>query len=282
MNTVSYGDLDYELIQQIIYDIAPLSGWSQVGADALNSYRTIYSGPTAAINKWSVTDSAMPSGSTINGLTVGTGNQIFAVVNPTVSSGYPDIFMSDQFGTKNRIGLSDKGYTLTSPAMTTNGIVCTIGAYNWSSSYPNVYLYEINPQTLQYTKTTLMSIAQDNFGDLKIDSQNYLYVADINHLYCFSPSGSFYWPAFTFPHSAQLINDIKAPCVDVSRNKIYVTYYSVGSSTAYLGCINRTTGQLITEVSFSSVPINRISVPSIGPDGTVYVGVNTTLYAAES
>src|SRR5208282_2552388 len=99
----------------------------------------------------------------------------------------------DQYGTKSRIGLPDRGYTLTSPALTTNGTVCAIGAYAWSSSYPNVYLYEIDSRTLQVTKTTLMSQPQENFGELKIDSQNFLYVADTTHLYCFSPSGALSW-----------------------------------------------------------------------------------------
>lgn len=283
MNTTNLGDLaghyDFEWITRIVYDIAPYRGWSQVGADVSNSFRTVYTGPTSALNKWSTSDTSMPNGSVISGLVVGNGNRIYAAVNPPDASSYPDIFMIDRYGTKSRITIPDRGYTLSNPALMSDGTVCAIGSYTWSSSYPNIYLYKINPNTLQLTRTQILSIAQANLGALRIDGQNILYFADTQHLYCFSPSGSQMWPAFTFPHSAELINDTKAPAVDVSRNKIYVTYYDVNSNTAYLGCVNRSTGQLLQEVPFSNVPLNRVSVPSIGIDGTVYVGVGTKLYA---
>jgi hypothetical protein len=270
MNTGSY---NFQLVYQIVYDIAPYTGWNQVGADERNSYRTCYSGPTAASNKWSVVE---PTGFNVGALVVGAANRIYASVSSTNASTNAYVLVVNQYGTVlNRIQIPDRGYSLTSPVQDSQGKIWVYGMYTFDDLH-NCYLYKVDPGTLQASQFAQLPQGGNSYGNPKTDSQGYVYNTSIQSVICISSQTQ--W-TFSVPHSASIFGwDV---AVDETKDKVYVSYYNASTKTAYLGCLNRSNGQLLFEKTFSNMPSTGLSIttPSVGNDGTVYVCAATVLYA---
>jgi len=138
-------------------------------------------------------------------------------------------------------------------------------------------VYRINPKDNSYVD--IFDAGEELKEPLKIDSDGRIYVCTPYNLYCLSRTGYEYW---NFPTpSIDHFFFRKVPAIDVERNRVYIDYHNPYTDVAYFACINRITGTEIHTKSVSGIAsgFNSFSIPSIGPDGTVYVGCYTNLYA---
>lgn len=272
------GGYNWNLVHTIVCDIAPYTGWGQVGADEQNSFRSPFDGPSSTLSKWDVTE---PSGPALVDCVVGTGNQIYVALSDNQSSRhYSYILVIDQYGTvKDRIDIPDRSYDLGPPAQTRSGQIFVGGSYSWDSVHDN-YLYRIDPKARSVTRV-LTRPAGDGMAAhaAKVDDEDWVYARTNQKLFCLDATGTLKW-TFTMPHNAASYFD-EACSIDRARQNVYLPYYDSSTQTSYLGCVNRLTGALRFEKAFTSIPTeSRMTGPaSIGADGTVYVGTRTTLYA---
>jgi hypothetical protein len=270
IDTSPYGINYYSgLIHTVVCDIAPYQGWSQWGADEKNSFSTIYVAPTTnpPINKWYRTCS---SGYSFKGLAVGTGNRIYASSVSGTQGNHPSIWVINQYGEKEKeITINEEIDGLTYPVQNSSGEVF-VGADSGK-------VYRINPKDNSYN--LIFTADAQLYKPPKVDSDGRIYVCTLYKLYCLSRTGYKYWE-FPTPNTNYSFFR-KVPAIDVERNRLYIDYYNASTDIAYLVCINRTSGTEICQKSFTGITsgFNSVSTPSIGPDGTVYAGCNTYLYA---
>lgn len=279
INTQSNGEpWDFDVIQRIVYDVSPYQGWSQVGADGVNSYRTIYSAPsTQPVTKWQVTTNALTY--FFSGVVVGTSDSIYAVLNSTAPSVSSQIWVIDQFGTVlQTINLpsAENDQYLSAPVQAPDGNVF-VGTQLG-------HLYELNPNT--YALTEVFSDPNQRIigTPLKADANNYLYVtasrlnqSDGDRLYCFNRGNSTVW---TFAPSTSETLDVGQPAVDDSNNRVFISSLDQGAQTSYVYQLSQTAGTIEAQASFPNSGTFSAEGPiSLGADGTPYVVINSTLYA---
>lgn len=262
---------NYDLVTQIVFNICPYQGWNQWGADEKNTFRTVYVAPTTnpPADKWQRT---CPSTHYFKGLVVGTGNNIYASCSPRFQneSYIGSVWVVNQYGIKeNEIVLTGENEGITYPVQDKNGRVFV------ATGLGNVW--KINTRTDTATKIFTEPSGAQLFHPPKIDD-NYIYVCTFDNLYCLNSYGTVLW-TFPAPSGTQFFRRI--PAIDTERNRVYIGYYNSSTDTSYLGCINRSTGSLICPKTFADIPLASRSTgtPSIGPDGTIYVGCRTKLYA---
>lgn len=267
-----YGHGTYNYIASIVYDIAPYRGWRQWGADARNSFSSPYAAPLDNILKWDQTSSADYF---FSGLVVGTGNKVYAACSPYDCTGsyHPSVWVIDQYGTKlKEIVLENESESIAYPIQTCNGDLFV--------STDAGRVYRINPWTDTATWIYTNPDAEQFSAPPKVDEDDYLYFATFYDVYSLAPSGAVRW---TFPAGGSKIIYRKTPAIDHARDKVYITYYNSTNDKAYLGCIDRNSGALLCEREWSDIPLEGHGAkrPSIGPDGTVYMGCSHTLYALD-
>jgi formylglycine-generating enzyme required for sulfatase activity len=270
-NIPDFYPTSYDLVDDIVYDICPYQGWNQWGADEKNSFSTTYVAPTTdpPINKWYRTCS---SGYSFEGLVVGTGNRIYASSVPDTQGNHPSIWVINQYGEKEKeITINEEIDGLTYPVQNSKGEVF-VGADSGK-------VYRINPKDNSYD--LIFTADAQLYKPPKVDSDGRIYVCTLYKLYCLSRTGYKYWE-FPTPNTNYSFFR-KVPAIDVARNRVYIDYYNPSTDIAYLVCINRLTGLEIESCRKSVASITSgfysFSTPSIGPDGTVYSGCKTSLYA---
>lgn len=255
----------FDLVLDVIYDIAPYVSWSQFGADAQNSARTPYVLPSSgfvAENGRNVLDDR------VHGLVITTGGDLF------VTKGTNAFMVIDEEGTTlvNRTVTNETGgQSLTSPVSNSVGVIY------FASSSGKVYRikrpYSTDPELI----FTEPSGAQ--FLQLKIDEGGFLYAKTATRLYRLNSSGQEVWASpFIAPggHGSALLSS--TPAIDLARGYVYVGYFNGSSNTAILGAINVATGQQAFLKEFPGVSVNDIGTPSVASDGTVYVGMGVELW----
>jgi hypothetical protein len=274
IDTTQYGKpYNFNVIRKVVYDICPYQGWSQWGADEKNSFSTIYSAPTAEnntiVSKWYVQSD---SSYYFNGLVVGTGNRIYASCIPDTQGYNPSVWVINQYGQKEKqITISEEIQGLTYPLQNSRGEVF-VGADSGK-------VYRINPKDNSYVE--IFNTGQQLFKPVKIDSGGRIYVCNLYKMFCISRTGYKYWEFSAPDIDGWFFRPI--PAIDEVRNRVYVSYYNRNTDIAYILTVNRLTGKEITSCQKSITGVTRdfnsFSSPSIGPDGTVYSGCQTYLYA---
>lgn len=279
---------DFDTISSLIYDICPYEGWNQWGADEENTQSCIYGVPEDVdeINwdKWHRTTER--SRYRFDGMVVGTGNKVYATVSPMdLGDGNPSyVYIINSYGekVKDDIELSDAEYGLNYPAQLPEGYVFVTGGEGG--------LYRINPKTESVQKPYTLPAGYKFEDPLKFDEDGNLYAVAFQslsphtyRLYAFDDQGyarGYSWP-FEAPSSCAIIH---SPAIDSARNHVYVPYYNSSTETGYLTKLSRSTGGVEYTRSFSSLPAAYSTgpgTPSVGSDGTIYVGAYTTLYALD-
>jgi hypothetical protein len=257
---------NYNMVTQIVYDICPYQGWFQYGADQYNTFRTFYNAPTITPlrDKWQVSCSGDYY---FNGLVVGTGNNIYASCSSceTPSSRQPSIYVIDQYGTKKKeLKLVNENRELTYPVQNKNGDIF-VGTGSGK-------IYKIDTKTDSNTLIFTEPAGNQLQSKLKIDEGGRIYAYTLQKLYCLNGSTQL-WSLLLSAN--QYFFGAPGPSIDTVRERVYITYYDFGTSQSYLACINRQTGLLV------EVRPDCGGSPSIGTDGTVYIGGLSTFYALD-
>ncbi len=266
---------DYKYVQQIVYNIAPYKGWNQWGADERNSFSTLYNAPDENVikEKWKVT---CPSSHSFSGLVVGSANNIYAACSPDGTSQHPKVYMYNQFGSKT-------GDPIDIPENVKIEFICQETDPESSDRYvfistENGFVYRIDTRSRTCNKIWTEPNS-DDIDCLKIDSDGYLYACTLHNLYQLDCNGNEKWH-YSAPGDTMFLGGGKNPAIDEKRNKVYVVYYDSNSKTPYLVQLSRASGpSFMNTRSFGSVTIPTIRTPIVGPDGTIYIGIYTTLYA---
>lgn len=269
---------DFEIIKQIVYDIAPYQGWSQVGADALNSYRTYYSAPGATpVTKWQVTTNALTY--SISGVIVGTSDRVYACLDSMAPSASSQIWVIDPFGTvlqQVNLPSTENDQVLSAPVQVPDGNIF-VGSQSGN-------IYELNPNTDALTKLYSDPNQRIIGAPLKADTGNHLYVTanqlnpgDGDRLYCFDSGNNLLW---TFAPSSSETLDVGQPAIDDSNSRVFISSLNQSAQTSYVYELNRTNGAVEAKASFSNSGTFSAEGPiSLGPDGTPYIVIGSTLYA---
>jgi len=255
-----------------VYDIAPYQGWSQWGSDSRNSSFTPYVAPMSSniSDKWFV---SVPDDYSFSGMVVGSGGKIYAAASPTGwdASDRASLLVIDGFGVRQKsIELAEESQGIAYPVQSTSGEVFVFSDLG--------RVYRIDPRTDSATRIFTDPAGGQFFDPTKIDGDGYIYASTMEKLYSLDRTGAVRW-SFDPPGSGWI--DRGTVAIDEGRNRVYIPYYNPDTDVAYLACLDRQTGTLIAEKSWSGITFASYGTgtPSIGNDGTVYVGTYTTLYA---
>jgi len=262
----------YDVVNHAVYDICPFQGWNQYGADGSNSFRSRYSAPTEALEKWQVSCSTDYH---FNGLVVGTGNKIYASCCPVVGSAdyHPRVWVVSRYGVKEKeIVLYDENEGITYPAQNWRGdifVATDLGR-----------VYRIDAATDTATRIFTEPGGNQFFWPVKVDEQGNIYACTQDKLYSLTSSGTVRW-TFDPPGDRWFPSYREIPAIDSVRHRVYISSYSDEANRAYLSCLSQFTGAVLTERVFDDVEYNFqcAGVPAIDDNGTVYVGCKTVLYA---
>lgn len=259
----------YDRVDVVIYNILPTLGWSQEFADAQNTSRSPYAAPTEAREKWGLTTD---NAHTFAGMIVGSGGDIFLANAANSTGDDSSLWVVNDFGDKiNEIPL---------PGIAKNSIGYPAQAANGNIFVPtdDGLILRVKPSTGS-VQTIYADPEAENIDSIKIDEDGFMYVSTSRKLVCLTQSGTVRW-TYRYPSNDYQVSAEAA--IDDIRDRVYVPYYNPTSKTSYLAMLDRTSGTLLHEKSFGSVSNNRnAGTPSIGPDGTVFVGNNGNLYALD-
>jgi formylglycine-generating enzyme required for sulfatase activity len=263
----------YDVVHTVVYDICPYQGWSQYGADEKNTFRAIYTAPTSdqIKDKWYITPLDRYH---FSGLVVGTGNKIYASIQPMdLNQGYhPGVWIINQYGEREEeYYLTSEDESISYPVQNSKGEVFV------GTGEGGVYKIDTKNKT---TLKIFQDPANGEFHEPKVDKDDYLYFVTVDKLFCLNSNGIQRWGTPFQPGSGKKMWR-GLPAIDVTRNNIYVGYYESTTKKSYLGCVNRQNGALryqkeFTDIAYSS---RMTGVASIGEDGTLYVGCYNNLYA---
>ena len=263
---------DYNIIFSAIYDISPYPGWSQWGANAKNSKRTVYSIPNQNIEKWNVSSSNFRC----EGLIVGKSSDIVVSCGPQVlgSNRHPSIMIVEQDGVKkSETFIESENSNISYPVQNSNGEIFVATG--------NGNIYEINGITGSYS-SIFQDPAAGEFDDkIKIDEEDFIYANTLNKLFCInSITGDKRWE-FTAPTNCYFYRG--APAIDYLGNKVYIAYYNSLSKTSTLLTLHRVNGTILNTKLFTDIPYSSRMVgrASIAEDGKVYFGCRTKLYVLD-
>jgi len=262
----------YDVVHTVVYGIAKYQGWNQYGADAQNTFGTIYAAPQEITQKWRV---SCPENYSISGdVLVGTSNHIYASVNYNSYPGSAYIYVIDKFGSLLREIELPMEEDIIKGAMCQNS-VGEIFAATW---YGNIYRIDPDKGTAEVIYTEPYD---DQIRYLKVDEDGWLYVLTSgDRLHSLSRTGSPRWASpYTAPANCALL---ACPAIDVSINRVYIGYRNTATQDGYLASIDRVNGQLVSVRNFGrSIAVPFLKHITIGQDGTVYVGARGTLYALD-
>lgn len=265
---------DYNIIRIVVYDIMPNQGWSQYGADAQNTFSSPYPAPDTdhVTQKWRVT---CPDGLYFSDILIGTSNHVYAAVSPNASSGHSFLYVIDQFGTTLQQIELDRDGKIDFMCQSRNGELFA------AVSDDSAYIYRIDPK--QGSAIRIFSEPyQDQITTLKIDEQGWLFAVTFERVYALTRTGALCWAApFVVPSGSMIQGSRSMPAIDVSRQRIYITYYNSTTDTVYLAALNRLNGQAVQTRDFGTFTLPSLKPPSLGDDGTVYIGMKGILYALD-
>ena len=265
----------YDIVHTIVYDICPYQSWNQSGADEKSTFRTIYNAPTTnpLKDKWQAT---CRSDYSFDGLAVGTGGKIYASCSPNNGGGddHPSLHVINQYGEKEKeIPFPDENEGITYPAQNSRGEIFV------STDLGKVY--RVDTKTDTATRIFTEPDGEQFFYPVKIDKDDNIYVATFYKLYSLTRTGGLRW---TFPLPNNVWFFYRQPAIDSARDRVYIGYYDFDTDIPYLASINRDTGTELHRQAFPSVTMvsQSTGIPSVGEDGTVYVGCYTKLHALQS
>ena len=264
------GYSDYDIVRGAVYDINPSYGWGQTLGDAENTSFSPYAVPETSTEKWRQTTDGDHK---FEGILAGMGSNVY-VANTTTSPG-----PASSLWVVTDTGVKIDEIPLPESIDDNNGIGYPAQAPNGNIFIPTDEgaVYRVDPETRTVTKI-FQDSAYDQMRSVKIDENGLLYVATFSKLYCLNQDGTQQW-AYQVPSSGRILRD--EPAVDDVRNLVYLPYYRSSPKTSHLAMIDRTNGDLLHTEDFGGVSFGSYSAgtPSIGSDGTVYIGNYTTLYA---
>jgi len=276
----------YKLVDSVILDICPYQGWNQVGGDGNNSFRTLYAVPsTEPQEKWGVPVPANLNRYKYQAMVVGTGGKIYASLSPMdLAQGNPPyVAVINPYGWIEkliRIDGSDLGIDYL--AQDSRGRIF----FGSSDTRTKTTVYRVDPRT-DSVDEVLVHTSPDGGSlqePIKIDKDDNIYFVIEAGLglspkvYCLSRSGAIRW-THLLGSDAETIRTWVA--VDDERNQVYVNYYDSTSRRSKLVCFRRGSFGINWTHTFPGThgPAEMAGPAGIGPDGTVYVGCFTTMYA---
>jgi len=288
---------DYDIVHTVVYGIAKYLGWNQIGADQRNSYRAIYPAPIyQPERKWCVSiPSGLPISYSFSHLVVGTGGRIYASLKPSTMGDeyHPYIAIYDKFGSlENLIEITASNVEIPYLCQNSLGEVFFSSGTGGPGSTDSK-VYRLNPETDEITLIFTHNSPDAGMfdGPFKVDPDGYLYFVisprfadNYAKFYCLDRTGATAWTPYSFPSSAQFFTS--QPAIDEDNNRIYLNYFNKTEAfkgESHLIAFNRSNGVVIFDEVLPNIPTHYSSSmagpPSIGEDGTVYVGAYSKLYA---
>ena len=263
----SYGA--YDSIHAVIYDIAPDQAWNQYGADSRNSFRSPYAMPTESPpnEKWYIT---CPSDYSFGDVVVGTGNRLYATCSPNGVSQHPYVYVIDQFGTKLDEIEIPANVKIETIAQNSRGdiFVATENGGLWKldlhAGTPNRIFQEPD---------------NDDIYSIKIDESDNLYFCTFYKLYSYTSAGSRRWE---YSLASNEMFFYLWPAIDQERGYVYISFHNFDTKKSSLVQLSRAGGnELDRRVFGETVNFGQwgAGTPTIGDDGSVYLGCYSTLYA---
>lgn len=285
----------YDVVTTIIYNIAKYQGWNQYAADQQNTFCSIYPAPISQPErKWRVSiPSGLPTSYRYSHLVIGTGGRIYAALGPNILGDiyHPYVVIYDKYGSREKlieITLSNLGIPYL--AQNSSGEIF-FPSGTGGPTVTNTKVYRLNPSNDNTTAIFTHNNPDAGFLEqpIKIDRDNHLYfvirpqyVANYSKFYSITRTGTIRW-SYSFPSSAQFF--ITIPAIDEDRNRVYLNYYNSNTQKSHLIAFQRSNGTVVfdAELPTSTHPASRMAAgPSIGPNGTIYVDANKTLFAIQS
>jgi len=275
------GGYTWDTVGLVVYNIQEDPSWSQAFGDAENTSRSSYGAPTSARLRWKVSE---PGWGRFDHVTVAAGGNLHASYKANGDSGkQSSLWIIDEQGTKVReISLGSVNEGIGSTVQDKKGYIYV--------PTTDGRIYKVNPQTGSASQIWVVPDSNPDHRQLywlKMDEVNgneRIFTASPNTVYCLTRSGSLVWQkqlpiSSTTPYPQGY--DTFTLAVDNSRGKVYVPYYD--DTTPHLAVLDVESGLIVPHDDLfpdEGAPEGaRIGVPSIGSDGTVYIGSNTTLYA---
>jgi len=282
---------NYDLVTQIVFNICPYQGWNQYGADEKNTFRPKYPVPTEEPErKWSRSIPAGFDRYTYNGtLVVGTGGRIYAALSSMDQgqNNHPYVHIINQHGTQVGLpSISDSDYTINSLAQNQHGDIyfgCGYGTYN---THDKTIIYRIASGKTQPVPIFTHTSPDPGWPDqvMKIDQSDNIYFmispnysANGTKIYSCDRYGNLRWQRYL---GAQNKVYGSFPAIDEGRGQVYVIYKNFDTNQSFLIAINNTDGTIKYTFPFPDTTTGVIfTPPTVGEDGTIYVGQYTKLYA---
>ncbi|MFA5204934.1 MAG: C10 family peptidase [Lentisphaeria bacterium] len=263
--------INYDVVDDIIYDISKYYGWSQDGYDQYNRCQTVNAVPTSSVQRVRYNRSGF---NFLKGFIIGEGNWTFTTYDPTIinDSYHPKITAVNQYGTLiHNVEITDTNHTISGPIQGINGNVF-FGAGDG--------IYKFRPRDGKVT-CVYRDTGNYFFGDSRghVDNDGYMYFGSDRTRVCLTPSGAFRW-RWDVPSGGTMYSGSPV-AVDPDRDNVYLGYWKEATQEAVLVCIYRSTGQENYRKTFSSITTSDrgIHSPVVGIDGTIYVSVRTKIYA---
>ncbi len=262
----------FNVIRGIVYNICPAYSWDQEDADEKNSKCLNYALPVDGDLAWAV---SCADDYSFSGLVIGSGGTIYATCDPNDQTGgnNSSLYVIRADGVVlEEITLEGEDEGLKYPAQDKYGNVII------ATDLGNVLKYDPEFGSLELLFSD--PEGEQLIGSVKVDDDGYIYVASFYSLHCLDETGEHLW-SYTFPNDGW--NFSRNAAIDVSRDLVYMPYYSMNDESGYLVALNRHTGGVQYSKSFGYLgsTMRAPGTPSIGPDGTIYIGCNLDLYALQ-
>jgi hypothetical protein len=260
----------YDVVSEVVYDIFPDAGWSQYGADGRNTFRTIYDVPESAptTTKWSY---RCWDRYEYEGVIVGASGDVFATVSPMdKQQGHLcGLWHFDRYGSRIESWyFSGEQGNVSPPVEVADGHVVVTGEDGGA--------YFVNTRTKDVTNRT--PGGGSNYLP-KAGADGNVYFCSDDKVFCYAANGTWKW-SFPLPSGYRCYPN-NLPAIENGRNNVYVTCYSSAQQTAILLCLDSVSGVERYRKEFTGLQYQSRSAgnPSIGDDGTVFLGVYKWLYA---
>ena len=270
------GSIQWDTVGRVVYNITPTQGWGQEFGDAQNTSFSPYAVPREAKEKW---HQATDTEHSFSGMIAGTGGNVYVVSSARNAGGTNSLWVINSTGTRiAEIDLpSSLGGAVEYPAQSQESGKVFIPAGDGK-------IYSVDVLSGSVTEFWAEPFGKE-FKNIKIGESGHLYGATLlgtngSRVYSIAPNGSQEWDySVQTEKGGDIVRGVVA--VDDVRDRVYVPYFNSSSKTSHLLVLDRTNGSEICDRNLGTVSIAGYSagIPSIGPDGTVFVGSFTSVYA---
>lgn len=146
-------------------------------------------------------------------------------------------------------------------------------------------VWKITASSRQVSRIYTLPSTESCDGVVKCDDLGNIYVlsrakfgAQVS-IRSFDQNGAYRW-TYSSPVGC---STAYTPAIDTNRRNLYVPYYDAATKTSYLAMVDSDSRTAEYTRSWTSINTSAESActPTIGSDGTVYVGVYTTVYALD-